>query len=495
MPLVAIVVLALILTFPRPPYLILSGAAVTIPLAATAILIPAVAAWWFNLRAIRLLDAMPADPGPAQRYFGKRLHRVTLLLGFFQVFLLLCTSWLPLMQRLPIVGGWPVAPAVLATMPLVLGALLIWVAVYPIERALRQLALEVQLFRGKPIHPVWPLPAYLMFNLRHHLLFVYAPLVPILAARDLIDFYEKPLLGIHAFLPDLLLGAAVLLIALLAPVLLRFVWVTQRLPEGPLRDRLIDIGRRLRLRFNEILVWRTDGMMVNAAVMGVVPSLRYVMITDGMLEQLDDVKIEAVFGHEAGHVKRHHIFFFLLLSLITGCMLAIVSVRLRGVDTLTFQLATGAIGVVLLAKWGLLFGWISRRFERQADLFGVRTLALAGVPCGRECPLHDSVLAPSPETSRAPLCRTAAHIFGDTLNDVALLNGIPPEAPSWRHSSIASRSRFVQQLAGDPDEARRFERLVQRIQWSILACAAFFGAWAAWELKLIDLIVRVFDFS
>ena len=120
-----------------------------------------------------------------------------------------------------------------------------------------------------------------------------------------------------------------------------------------------------------------DKLIVNAAVMGVVAPLRYVLITDGMLEQLEDTKIEAVFGHEAGHVKRHHILYFLLFVLISGCVVTIFSVRTQHLDSqsLQLQLLATLVGVVLLFKWAVLFGWISRRFERQADIFGVRTLA------------------------------------------------------------------------------------------------------------------------
>jgi STE24 endopeptidase len=262
--------------------------------------------------------------------------------------------------------------------------------------------------------------------------------------------------------------------------------------------------------------------------MGVVAPLRYVMITDGMLEQLDDTKIEAVFGHEAGHVKRHHILFFLMLAFVSGCWITILSIYGRYCDPVAFQLLVALGAIVLVIKWGVLFGWISRRFERQADVFGVRTLALAGVPCQAPCIIHGNLtagasraigtdegsvsaavagtapvavldppvssgvlpaaLTPRELTDGNRLCATAAHIFGDTLNEVAVLNGIPPEARSWRHSSIASRSRFVQKLAREPETLRRFESSIIFIKRGIIAAAAGSAAWAAWELKLWTLL-------
>jgi hypothetical protein len=59
---------------------------------------------------------------------------------------------------------------------------------------------------------------------------------------------------------------------------------------------------------------------------------------------------------------------------------------------------------------------------------------------------------------------------------VAILNGIPSEERSWRHSSIGSRIRFLISLAGDPARARAFERLIRRIKTTFLAAAVLGGA-------------------
>jgi len=182
-------------------------------------------------------------------------------------------------------------------------------------------------------------------------------------------------------------------------------------------------------------------------------------------------------------VKRHHITFFLLFALISGCLITILTHHLQGLDRLTYQIATGVAGVLLVLKWGLLFGVVSRAFERQADLFGVRTLELAGVPCQGPCAVH----APGKADARADgsaICRTAANLFSETLNDVALLNNIPPEAWSWRHGSIASRSRTLQKYAQDPREVRAFERRVRNMKLAIAVCAVAAVAGTIWDLEL-----------
>jgi STE24 endopeptidase len=450
---------------------------------------------------------------------------VQALLGVGHAGVLLCTGWLPLCHDIPIVGGWLVVPEVIAIVPFLTSVVLVWAVTHPAYAAIRQIALETYIFRSRPIHPVWGTLEYIVYNLRHQVLFILAPMFLILTAREVIGHYEENMARLSGgkFLPDFLLGTATAGVAVIAPVILRYVWVTQRLPEGPLRDRLVTLCKRLKLRYREILVWRSGGMIVNAAVMGVLAPFRYLLITDGMIEQMDDQKIEAVFGHEAGHVKRHHILFFLLFALISGCIVTIAQAFTVGMSGRTRDIAATLVGAVLIFKWGVLFGWISRRFERQADVFGVRTLAMMGLPCSLPCPVHNpAVSLHSPtgqdaavESGEATepggtavaiartstptvhdkqlvrgdrICTTAAAIFGDTLNQVAVLNGIPPESKSWRHGSIASRSRVLPRYAADPAATARFERHVFRVKIAILTAAIVGAAWAAYEMQLWRLL-------
>jgi STE24 endopeptidase len=197
---------------------------------------------------------------------------------------------------------------------------------------------------------------------------------------------------------------------------------------------------------------------------------------------MDDRKIEAVFGHEAGHVKRHHIFYFLLFALVSGCLVTVLGQRLEGRDRVTIQVATALAGGLMLLKWGVLFGWVSRTFERQADLFGVYTLGLAGVPCEGDCPVHRPVGQAAP--GRRPMCASAAHVFSDTLNEVARLNNIPADAWSWRHGSIAERSRILQDYALHPARHDAFERSVALLKGGIWLAAIGSTLWAAWELRI-----------
>lgn len=488
---IVIGIAAIVLSFSGPLYSLLSDVRWVLGAACAATAAPALIASWVRGRTIGALESYPADPGYGQRLFGRGMTVVLAFLASGHAALLLATAWLDVCRMIPIVGAWLVVPEIIATTPFLLAVILVWVAIYPADRAIREIALETYLFRGRPIRPVWSLAQYLTYNLRHQVLFVLVPLLFVLIARELVEHYEQQLrntLGIP-YGPDLLLGASILLVAVFAPVMLRYIWTTRRLPDGPLRDRLTALCARLKLRYREILVWHSGGMLVNAAVMGLLAPFRYVLITDGMIEQMDDRKIEAVFGHEAGHIKKHHILFFLCFGLISGCLVTVASIRLPQLERTLYEIAVVVGGGLLVFKWGVCFGWVSRNFERQADVYGVRTLALTGA-----VPLAATADSPTPNPLTGRLSPEAAELFADTLYQVAHLNGIPPEARSWRHGSIASRSRALQSLAQDASAAARFERRIAFIKLAIFVTALGAVLWSASEMRLwgalMQLVIR-----
>ncbi len=488
--LVVIVVLSVVLTFSSAPYRYITGLWPTLALVGVATLVPVLLAAIVNHYVIGRLDRCPQNPGRGQAIYHRGLLGLHASLGLLHIGLLLTTSWLVLVRKVPVVGDWPLIPGVLALGPFLVSVILAWCVLYPSDRSVRQIALEQYLFRGRPLRAVWSRAQYLMFNLRHQVLFILAPMLLILLGRDVVLYFEDRMIAAtgQQYIGDLVLGVIAIGVAVVAPEILRHVWVTQRLPDGPLRDQLLVLCRRLKLRCRDILVWRSGGMLVNAAVMGVIAPLRYVLITDAMLEQLDDRKIEAVFGHEAGHVKRHHILFFLLFAGISGCIIMIFSVRMQGLARGQYEIVATVLGTLMVLKWGVLFGWISRRFERQADIYGVRTLQLSGLPCELPCAVHHPDLLPQLPPGGDRLCSTAAHVFSQGLHEVALLNGMRPEARSWRHSSISSRSLLVQKLARDPIATRRFERNVLLVKAGIMLVALILGTWTVFEMRLWTLL-------
>lgn len=489
-------VLSLVLALPSPVVRWVTSPEVVWTLVAVATFLPAAVGWYLQRGVIRTLEADPEHPGDAQFYYYRGLEMTQWGLGVMYGGLLTTTDWQIITRKLPLIGDWLLVPSTLAVTPFLVAICLIWIVFYPAERAMKEVAIEVYLKRGKPVRPVGDLMAYLMNNFRHQVLFILIPMLMIMLARDLIHQNSRSIENFsqgYDSLKDLLLGTAALIIALITPEILRHVWVTQRLPVGALRDRLQILSKQIGVRCREILVWKAGGAIVNAAVMGVVAPLRYVLITEAMLEQLDDRKIEAVYGHEAGHVKRWHIIYLLLFAAISGGLLTIFSVRSQAdMSMQTYQITAVILGGILFIKWSVFFGWISRRFERQADIYGVRTLMLTGLGCHSPCRIHDEQpIQMSPEETLdkdTPLCKTAAEFYSATLDQVAMLNGIPPESNSWRHGSIADRGRTVVKFASDHQALRKFEAGVTRMKLVLAVLAFATLAWTAIELQVWKLV-------
>ncbi|MGE5756168.1 MAG: M48 family metallopeptidase [Planctomycetaceae bacterium] len=350
----------------------------------------------------------------------------------------------------------------LILLPFLLAELAAWWVLHAAERALR------------PSRTDGP-ARYLMLKARQSLGLVLPGLLLIglgqdLARRQWPRWSESPwatLIGMAV------LGAAALL---LAPVSFRLAWPAHRLPPGPLRDRLEHQAHRLGFRFTDILVWDTGRDLFNAGVTGTLPWFRYVLLTDGLIERLEPREIEAVFGHEIGHIAHRHLLdlglFFLgslfLIALLVGAIDEALGAVLPSLAPATrgpSMVASVAEEATALLGAGLyflvVFGLISRRFERQADVFGCRA-----VSCGQpDCPPHIDVnLASDSAPLAASVCPAGVRICANAMDEVAALNGLDRGTWTWRHGSIARRIAFLESLEGKPEAVRRFQRGVVRLR-------------------------------
>ena len=350
-------------------------------------------------------------------------------------------------------------------LPFVLMLLMKWYCFYPVNRFVRQHVVAGRLSRGDSARPAWSRRQYLSFQIRHSLLLILVPLFLILAHKDIVELIalrwfangDKLLLtkGTLAMMTQSIVLAGGVMIIIFSPLLLRRIWVTRSLPSGQLRDRLEEFCRRIGFKCNDILLWDTYSAVSNAAVMGLFGRVRYVLITDAQIENMGDEQIEAVFGHEVGHVKHHHILFLMLFVAGTG-----------GVATLLFELLLKnqadqysdwpifALGTALATLWLLSFGYVSRRFERQADVYAATSVSSQDRPTGKEGGLDNH----------------GAAVMAGALMRIATLNGIPPDTRSFRHSSIALRMAFLTDLATRRNLLTKFKRNLKLIKITIVAC-------------------------
>ncbi len=409
-----------------------------------------------------------------RRYLSWKFYHLVLLIGFYVVSLYLL-GWGWTVQSLGNSIGGPDAgqtrlmlpgTELLLLAPFVLGLVLSWAFFYGGDRALQQAS-----HPGEPLPAFWNRGTYVLFHLRHNLGLVMAPLVLMMAQRTLRWFFSD---SANEWLGQLLVWTLLVGAFICLPLLLRPVLGLRPMPAGALQDRLEATARRLKFRCR-IFLWNTHGRIANAMVVGVVPVLRYVLLSDRLLDELTPEELEAVFGHEVGHVKHHHILFYVGFFLIS--LLAVA----QGWDVATTHVPALAQVFPANEDWAKLpfvglafayifvvFGFLSRRCERQADLFGCRAVSCAE----SNCQSHgtDAVLPPGARG----LCPTGIRTFIEALEKVASLNEISRSKPglfqSWQHSTIACRVDFLQRVLSDPALEPRFQRRVALVKWGLVAC-------------------------
>jgi STE24 endopeptidase len=389
------------------------------------------------------------------------------------------------------VARWPVESpsALLGTLP----ALLAWIGMicvqYPTDRAMREQNIPLELDDDLPVHAPPGVWSYLSANLRLEVLFTLVPVAMILLLRDLGSLAVR---GSGRFpvgtSSEQWADAAVSLLSagtvfLMAPMILRHVLHTRPLADSPLRRRLEAMCQNAGLGYREILLWHTDNHMGNAAVMGVLPFVRYILLSDLLLETMSDRQIEAVFAHELGHVAHKHltwsgVFVLILLLAAVGPGKWVGDMSSAHLPAWMADVALpgiGAIGGLLL-----LFGVLSRFFERQADVYAARTIEWINQWPANPVGPDQRVAAPMPpRPPESHVGEYGATVFGSALYRVAVINNIPVASRTLTHGSISDRIEYLRALSTDPARTRRFDRFMVWVYVALLAGLATCGIWSA----------------
>ncbi|MCY2927759.1 MAG: M48 family metallopeptidase [Planctomycetota bacterium] len=367
-----------------------------------------------------------------------------LVLGYAHwVFQALALEPLPLVAALPMLAPYLAAQAAA------------WVMQYPFWRATRARSVG-------PDMPTWSRGQYLAYSFRHNVLFVLAPLSMVFLGGDGLGLAARA-----GWLSPTALALALpgvwLVVFACSPVLIVRVWRTRPLPAGPLRSKLEAACRRLKLRYRDIRLWQTGGVLANAGVMGLAGPLRYILVSDALLENLSDEQVEAVFAHEAGHILFRHIPYCLLFGLCATAgalgLSALGALAMNDYPPWLDLASLAALGGVFFGG----FGYISRRFERQSDVFAAWSVgsAYAGVV---------DELAITPQ---------GAAIFASALERVGELNGTPPRQYNWRHGSIAARIGYIIWLGSTGGTRRPIDRTVRGLKMALWLAGAIGAAVAA----------------
>lgn len=415
---------------------------------------------------------------------------------------------------------WRIPGLFLGTMPAFLAWMGLWWAQYPADRALKEQNILYEANEGLPIHAPPGFGTFFVEHFRQQLLFTLAPILLIVSARDLLAlgyliFGKHPLPRDGGDIMIIPLSAAIFVFA---PEFLRRVIPTRPLPlNWPLRKRLEALCQRTGLKYRDILLWETNRSMGNAMVMGLFPRVRYIFLSDLLLETMRDEEIEAVFAHEIGHIVHRHMWWYVLfMVLVMLFVMGPISYLLNMIPALslenhmtvhTREVVNASVEqiseVLAFGTFIVMFGFLSRRFERQADVYAARTMealqergtttishinpelqmtgglfipGLAAVTVGAPMTQSSSISYASASPSTW-VGEYGAEIVASALHRVARINNIPVAAREWLHGSIAHRMRYLRTISGDAGLTREFDRSMLRLKWGMLALLMMLGMW------------------
>lgn len=390
------------------------------------------AGFWMvgRVGARRCRDGTDEDGGRSFRLF--RLYRFMILgVTILDVFVL---NWPLYITKLTRPGSWmapvPVLDDLLIVLPLmamILGAI---VCQYRIDHARRHVSLR--------------LGQYVMLRLRVEEAIIFVPWLFVVSVSDLLQLiWPDPAQNetANAVAGVLMLGC----LFTFGPVLLTKLWKTVRLPDGPLRQRLERFCEAASFHYKDLRLWQTEKHIGNAAVTGLFPRWRYVILSDVLVEHCSADEITAILAHEIAHIKFHHLRFYMLFAVgylfLYANLQDLAAWLAPGVFKPCTSLLNSNVGVgegimfvvLSIVYWGVFFGYVSRRMELQADLYSAFTTGTAA--------------------------------FVQALHQLALISGVPYGAWSWRHFSIGRRIELLGR-AQEPEAMRQMSLKINLLKYA-----------------------------
>ena len=411
---------------------------------ATGVVIASTAGWiafqyvlaaWLAGRTRRKLRRARGSTVAIVEDFRFRLvvHRVVLVALCFAHTGFIC--WPAFVENVLGLPAWSMLDDVVAILPFVAALAAGWMATYRADKMLSR----------RP----WGMGEFVWFQARYSLLLVLLPWLLLRAIVDSHELWPKGVrdLAVHPVASVVFFVVLVAASATFLPLFLKRLFRTVSMPPSDIRSRLEGLLERSGLRFRDVLVWRMGrARILNAGVMGIVPRYRYVLFSDALLEALTPTECEAVMGHEIGHAKHRHVLVYLILilgffALWSGFRSLLPPYFSTGspfpTDPFRFLVEMVVVAILLCVYIRFVFGFLSRTFEREADVCAAELL-------GTPVPL---ILA---------------------LEKIALMSGDVRELYSWRHHSVAERVRYLSAVGYDAAEQARYHGRTRRIVWGVL---------------------------
>ncbi|MEO1823921.1 MAG: M48 family metalloprotease [Candidatus Lambdaproteobacteria bacterium] len=235
---------------------------------------------------------------------------------------------------------------------------------------------------------------------------------------------------------------SLILMVLVAPVVFVKSWGAKAIENGNDFEEIRKELENSRTPVTAILSWPDSIMPYSTAgVIGFVRGFRYLLISPQLLKSLSATELRAVTAHEAGHLRKQHLLFYLLaficlLELFAFAGSANLLLTWTGVLEVSGMLmgVASILSIILFIRFGI--GFLSQNFERQADCHAFERHGISPI--------------------------------STALMKVSLLNGINPEQDNWHHYGIQQRIDFLSICLKKPEMLQKLHRRVFRIK---LVCA------------------------
>lgn len=234
--------------------------------------------------------------------------------------------------------------------------------------------------------------------------------------------------------------SSLLLMILSSPYLMVVCWGAQPLASDEAESLIQNELDANQTSVRRILSWPDHIVLTaTAGVIGFIPGFRYLLISNSLIKALSPQELRAVIAHEAGHIKRHHMFFF-LLSFLSFLVLLFLGFSVIDIFHWIFawefslNLFFGVLSVLAFIIFFRFFlGFLSRNFERQADCNSLE--------------------------------RSGLNPFRQALLKVGWLNSIDPEEDNWHHYGIQQRINFLTMCYETPQRIVEHHQLVRKIKF------------------------------
>ena len=250
------------------------------------------------------------------------------------------------------------------------------------------------------------------------------PFVVFLILQDLLQFLEI------SFIKSLLIF--ILIILVLGPALVKRIWPVEPLTD-PFYNAIISSFfeiHKVKIK-KPYLVIKTNRPFYTAGILGVVYPFRYFFISKDLLYVLTIKDLLGVIAHEIGHIKKHHIFWLILVLLNFPLFLSIISFFLIfffDLSSIWVAIFLAAVGFVYLRY---IFAYFLRSFEREADFCSYEILGFC-----------------------EPLV--------SALFKIGMLTG-QTHKKSWHHYGIMERIEFLRNIQGKEKLWKKFFRKLKII--------------------------------